>query len=525
MARSLVRSLALLMASAGVMLVAGCGEDKAATSATQFKPADVGIEGGSTNPADEDATPGIGKSKPRPITVERLDADSMPDGPPEKILAYLHQFHDYEARGVTNEAKRTDLFRVRRLMMEAADRVLVDDASTPKQRQEAAMIKLEAVVDLAQRGEPKADEELAAYSARLKQDKDPLVSRLGRLMIFSTDLAKLQNNEGHDHAPIVAELKSLLELDDPDHSVFAIGNQAAMVLNQLGHNEDAIEIMLLLGEKYQTDKDTEIAAQAKQLLKQTKLVRLDLRGKINALMSEKPDPKAAAEVVAAVQTLLADNEAASMELNVASQVTDILERTEHYDAARQVIELVATRFADSKDEKLASEAKETVEDSQKRLNLVGQPLNVTGRMLDGQPFDPASLSGKVVLIDFWATWCGPCLAEIPNIKKYYDLYKDKGFEVIGYNLDEKPADVEQFFATQKLPWATIMSHDLERIGFSSPLAVHCGVKSIPFLILLDTEGKVVALHTRGEKLGEKLAELLGPVEGGEPAADEAPQTK
>jgi thiol-disulfide isomerase/thioredoxin len=525
MARSLVRSLALLMASAGVMLVAGCGEDKAVSSATQFKPADVGIEGGPANPGDEDATPGISKTKPKPITVERLDADSMPDGPPAAIIEYLHKFNGYEPRGVTNEARRTDLVRVRRLMMEAADRVLEDETSKPDQRQEAAQTKLAAVVDLAQRGEPKADEELLAYSARLKQDKDPLVSRLGRLMIFSTDVANLQNNDTSDPAPVLAELKSLLELDDPDHAVFAIGNQAALALNQLGHNEEAIEAMLLLGKKYSTDKDADVAGQAKQLLKQTKLVQLDFRGKLTALMSEKPDPKAADEVVAAVQTLLSDKDAAAMELSVAAQTADILERTEHYEAAKQVIELVSTRFADAKDEKLASEAKETVEDSQKRLNLVGQPLNVTGKMLDGQPFDPASLSGKVVLIDFWATWCGPCLAEIPNIKKYYDLYKDKGFEVIGYNLDEQPADVEQFFATQKLPWATITSHDSEKIGFSSPLAVHCGVKSIPFLVLLDTEGKVVALHTRGEKLGEKLAELLGPVEEAAPAADDAEKTK
>jgi thiol-disulfide isomerase/thioredoxin len=114
------------------------------------------------------------------------------------------------------------------------------------------------------------------------------------------------------------------------------------------------------------------------------------------------------------------------------------------------------------------------------------------------------------LVDFWATWCGPCLDEIPNIKKVYDQYKDKGFEVIGYNLDENQEDLQRFFAVQQLPWPTIVSADSEQAGFESPLAVACGVQSIPFLVLLDAEGKVVALHVQGEKLAEKLAELLGP---------------
>src|SRR5690606_19326214 len=118
----------------------------------------------------------------------------------------------------------------------------------------------------------------------------------------------------------------------------------------------------------------------------------------------------------------------------------------------------------------------------------------------------------VVLIDFWATWCGPCLQEIPNIKRHYELYRDKGFEVIGYNLDERRSDLERFFATQKLPWPTVVSEDDERIGFNSPLADQCGVRSIPFLVLLDQNGKVVALHPQGDMLGKKLAELLGPVE-------------
>ncbi|HTN74723.1 MAG TPA: TlpA disulfide reductase family protein, partial [Pirellulaceae bacterium] len=151
---------------------------------------------------------------------------------------------------------------------------------------------------------------------------------------------------------------------------------------------------------------------------------------------------------------------------------------------------------------------ETVVSGRKRLQLIGKPLPLSGLLLDGQPLDVAALQGKIVLIDFWATWCDPCLAEIPNIKACYEKYHDKGFEVIGYNLDKDRADVDRFFANQKLPWPTVVSDAKGKDGFTSPLAEFCGVKSIPFLVLLDGEGKVIALHTRGERLEKKLAELF-----------------
>lgn len=527
MARSFVPTLFFM--GAGALLLAGCGESKPVSSTnTQFKPADVAAEGTKSADKTEKAPAAVAQengqdngpdtAQPKPISVDRLDADSLPEGPPAAIVAFMKQLDGYEGRGVTREAQRADLIRVLRLMMEAGDRVLVDEASTPEQRREAAQLKLQAVANLARRGEPKADEEMLAYAQRLLKDKDVEISRMGRTMLFGSQVAKLQNGDIEDPQAIIDDLKVLLEGEDPDHVVFMLGNQAAMTLNQLGHNAQAATALTMLGNKYKTDKDENVAAQAQQLLKQTKLIELDFRGKLTKLFEEKADPKAADELVATVKTLLEDKDAGTMELSVASQTADILERTEHYDAAKAVIEQISTRFADSTDEKLAADAKETVEDSQKRLGLIGQPLEVTGKNLDGTPFDTASLKGKIVLVDFWATWCGPCLEEIPNIKKYYDLYKEKGFEVIGYNLDDKAEDVERFFATQKLPWATITSPDEKKVGFSSPLAEQCGVKSIPFLVLLDGEGKVLALHTRGEKLGEKLAQLLGPVEG----ADAAP---
>ncbi len=68
--------------------------------------------------------------------------------------------------------------------------------------------------------------------------------------------------------------------------------------------------------------------------------------------------------------------------------------------------------------------------------LTGDPVKVSGKTIDGKPFDISQYKGKVVIVDFWATWCGPCLAELPNLKKIYEKYHDRGLEIVGVNLDD-----------------------------------------------------------------------------------------
>jgi thiol-disulfide isomerase/thioredoxin len=161
-------------------------------------------------------------------------------------------------------------------------------------------------------------------------------------------------------------------------------------------------------------------------------------------------------------------------------------------------------FADSKTEDIAKEAKKML-GAARRLGIVGQPVAIKGTTLDGKPFDVASLRGKVVLVDFWATWCEPCLLEMPNVKKNYALYKDKGFEVVAISTDfDRPA-LEQFVADRKLPW--IVLHDKERDG-EHPATIDYGIFKIPQVMLLDKEGKVVSTRAYGDELSRLLKDLL-----------------
>jgi thiol-disulfide isomerase/thioredoxin len=138
------------------------------------------------------------------------------------------------------------------------------------------------------------------------------------------------------------------------------------------------------------------------------------------------------------------------------------------------------------------------------LTLPGKPMEISGDLLDGKPFNQKSLAGKVVLVDFWATWCGPCVAEIPNMLEQYEKYHAKGFEVVGISLDEDKEKVDAFIDENKIPWPIIYAGK----GWQDPTAQFYGISGIPQLILIGRDGKVITLNARGKKLGERLAELF-----------------
>lgn len=122
----------------------------------------------------------------------------------------------------------------------------------------------------------------------------------------------------------------------------------------------------------------------------------------------------------------------------------------------------------------------------------------------GKPLSIANYKGKVVLLDFWATWCGPCVHELPNVIKAYEAYHSKGFEIIGISLDKDEQKLASFTKDKNMAWRQYF----DGLVWQNKLAMKYGINSIPATFLLDGEGTIIGHDLRGEALDQAVAKAL-----------------
>jgi len=185
------------------------------------------------------------------------------------------------------------------------------------------------------------------------------------------------------------------------------------------------------------------------------------------------------------------------------------------DTARmqiQLLTIVETPGADNllkklaahPDARIAEQASALLVQREHLASLKKKPLELKFTASDGKLFDFASLRGKVVLIDFWASWCGPCMADAPKVAALYRELHDQGFEIVGINLDEDKAAMEAAVKRVGMPW--VQAFDGK--GWGSDLVKRFGVRAIPSTWLFDRSGKLSEMGLRGEELEARIQRLL-----------------
>lgn len=169
-----------------------------------------------------------------------------------------------------------------------------------------------------------------------------------------------------------------------------------------------------------------------------------------------------------------------------------------YGVARQAYAALLDKFGESPN------LRQKVQGDLKRLDLVGRTApSFAGDDIQGRPIRSDAYRGKYVLVDFWATWCGPCVAELPRLQAAYRAYHDAGLEIVGVSLDETKDAVIDFVKARKIPWPQIHG-----AGGATDLAQAFNVSSIPATYLIDPEGTIIRLDLRGKALDEALAALI-----------------
>ena len=188
-----------------------------------------------------------------------------------------------------------------------------------------------------------------------------------------------------------------------------------------------------------------------------------------------------------------------------------VEVLENADKGSELLKKLKDEYPETKFGKNAGRALETIAsraEASKLQSALAQGKefpDFAEKDLDGKPISVGALKGKVVLLDFWATWCAPCRAELPNVIETYKKYHSQGFEIIGVSLDTDREKLNAFLKkTDGMTWPQYFDSE----SGNNKLAAKYGVESIPFTVLVGPDGKVIAKGLRGELLAPAVANAL-----------------
>ena len=143
-----------------------------------------------------------------------------------------------------------------------------------------------------------------------------------------------------------------------------------------------------------------------------------------------------------------------------------------------------------------------VEEPEPGLALIGKAVpDFSATDLEGKPISLADYRGKVVLLHFWAVWFGPCIVEMPNVKRVYNTYKDEGFDIIGISLDTDEKRLRDYLKENEIPWRQVFNGN----GWRNPIALEHGIRTMPTAWLIDRDGTLIS----NKAIGDTLEQLVG----------------
>jgi thiol-disulfide isomerase/thioredoxin len=498
-------------AQAGLESVAG---DRGVGSETPRAPASV--PGGSAPPASTSSQAGQ-PIKPPAISRDQIENLEPPEGPPEAIWAFIEALSSRRPRGRTQGEVLEDMRAMLRARLTAAERIFDHPQSDPELRKKSVDVVLTSLQYLNELNAPDVLKTVRTFCSKMAADRDEGIAATGRLMLFSLDVGDLVDGKTTDPEGVLTAARKLIAQEQKSRALFEHLRTAALSMLQTGHRDAGLQLIREIVTAFEGSTDNDLLRQVRLMQEEARFLELDLATKLVAFTRNEPNSVEA--LLAGVNELLSGENLWLGTLQQASFIGDALERNNQLQAAKQVYDQIEKAYATSQDAEIQQLVKETVEYARRRLGLLQKPFVPTGRTFDGRPFQWSDYQGKVVLVTFWSAENLQFLAnDLPQIKRLRDVYKDRGFDVVGVNIDSNRRLVEQFMAFQPMPWVTIMDGS----DGKGKLLEQCGVRSIPFTLLIDQNGVVTDMHVTAQTLPEKLLKLLSGVGPANPPGQGAP---
>lgn len=344
--------------------------------------------------------------------------------------------------------------------------------------------------------------------------EQPLIDESGLLETardYSTGSDATKNPDA-----MLASLTTVLENPDRGLGTFQVLGQ---IIQSIGEQDTDLGFRMLdqTIESYKQIEDqelsTELVASLQELSDEILFAKFKIEDTFRFYMQVQTT-QGKQDVISAVTSLLEHERTSPAAFEVMGQETSQI--AEQYpELVKDLLQVVLTTSQEKLSPEQQADLQTQLARTVNRLNLVGSTLAIPAKTMDGKPFDWAALKGKVVVIDFWATWCAPCLAAIPHLEELQQKYRDQNVSFIGFSIDADRQALTKFLDNRKLAWPVIID-DIEvdamkivdgavAASWEMPSTTACGITGIPALVVIGRDGKVAAMVHSPQELEAELA--------------------
>ncbi len=379
------------------------------------------------------------------------------------------------------------------------------EVATADQRKAGVLAQLIALSHMSGLGDVKSAQALEKLAQKLAIAEDADLSHQSRVVLLGFEIQALQNGQKSKPDSILGQVEGLFARpEDRNFSELMMVQQAIVVMADMGFKEAADKAKQILATEYTDSTDAQLRDAAWSFLVQGDQALENYNQASNAAI----DSSGSATDLVAAARVLHDAFPSTQTLEGIARSLANMEYSGAIESSRALAEFVGSQLVNYPENAAGKAAKTWINDHQTRMAMLGQPIELMNVIdFDDKEFDLAEYKGKVVLVDFWASWCMPCIKEIPQMREAYENFQKDGLEIIGINMDDNLEAAKKFLMDQKLPWKNYCFSDAA--GFDSAFAKKHGIRAIPFMALIDKEGKVQQLHVRGERLIPTVRTALG----------------